>query len=143
MYLFLQKRIYGACACEYIYLFFNYSSLDLRTQALVKLKLYCSVAFNCLPRPLMTRSLDDTEAVHAFINEQTADHMKAASQYQINQHAQNLLLQKASDVNMKMAALQKQSKSEKLDVLITLWIYPAMGAAAKKVFTHYALLLES
>lgn len=116
---------------------FNYFSSDVRTYSGTGQAQ--GMLLNYLARPSMMQSLDDADAIRAFINERTIDHTKAASQHRINQQAQNSSLQKASEVNMKMATMRKQSKSEKLDVLITLWMYPATGAAAKKVSIHCLL----
>ncbi|KAH7904484.1 hypothetical protein BJ138DRAFT_1106788 [Hygrophoropsis aurantiaca] len=50
------------------------------------------------------------------------EHQKAASQHRLNQRGHSLA--SATDVNRRVSALKKHTKTEEVDVEVTLWLYP-------------------
>ena len=74
------------------------------------------------------------EKFKKIITERSLVHEDSASQHRLNQpQKQNAALQSATQVKERISALKKQTKSDTLTADMSLYIYPANGAAAKKV----------
>ena len=75
----------------------------------------------------------------ASITERVKQLESTASQHRLNHRPQNQSLKSAEKIKERVAALKKQTKGDKVDVSVQLWIYPRkQGAVAKKVLIFFS-----
>ncbi|KIK72965.1 hypothetical protein PAXRUDRAFT_179578 [Paxillus rubicundulus Ve08.2h10] len=98
----------------------------------------CSIVYNWLrPQFCATCSLLEGQATEgppsggariastsAHLSGQMHEHQKQASQYWLNQQSQTASIASVTEVKRKISMMKKQSRTEELDIDLSLWIHP-------------------